>query len=85
MVDWFGPAIIEYFASSKGTSSMIAKRKTWLKEPGKVGRFPEEIEVTVVDEKGLDLPPGEVGAFYFCRIGRPPPTYNNAPEKTAES
>jgi long-chain acyl-CoA synthetase len=85
MIDWFGPVIIEYFASSEGAGPVIATSETWLKKPGTVGRCPEEIEITVVDENGLDLPPGEVGTFYFRRIGRPPPTYHNAPEKTAES
>jgi long-chain acyl-CoA synthetase len=85
MIEWFGPIIIEYFASSEGAGPVIASSETWLKKPGTVGRCPDEIEITVVDENGDDLPPGEVGTFYFRRIGRPPPTYHNAPEKTAES
>jgi long-chain acyl-CoA synthetase len=85
MIDWFGPVIIEYFASSEGAGPVIATSETWLKKPGTVGLCPAEIEITVVGENGENLPPGEVGTFYFRRIGRPPPTYHNAPEKTAES
>jgi len=85
MIDWFGPVIIEYFASSEGAGPVIATSETWLAKPGTVGRCPPEIEITVVGEDGEDLPPGAVGTFYFRRIGRPPPTYHNAPEKTAES
>ena len=85
MIEWFGPVIIEYFASSEGAGPVIATSETWLKKPGTVGRCPDEIEITVVDENGDDLPAGEVGTFYFRRIGRPPPTYHKAPEKTAES
>ena len=85
MIDWFGPVIIEYFASSEGAGPVIATSETWLRKPGTVGRCPPEIEITVVGENGEDLPSGEVGTFYFRRIGRPPPTYHNAPEKTADS
>ena len=85
MIDWFGPVIIEYFASSEGAGPVIATSETWLRKPGTVGRCPPEIEISVVGENGEDLPPGEVGTFYFRRVGRPPPTYHNAPEKTAES
>jgi len=85
MIDWFGPVIIEYFASSEGTGPAIATSKDWLKKPGTVGRVPDVIEISVVDDDGNHLGPGEVGTFYFRREGRPPPTYHNAPEKTHES
>lgn len=85
MIEWFGPVIIEYFASSEGAGPVVATSEDWLRKPGTVGKCPPEIEITVVGENGETLPPGEVGTFYFRRIGRPPPTYHNAPEKTAES
>ncbi len=85
MIDWFGPVIIEYFASSEGAGPVIATSADWLRKPGTVGRCPPEIEITVVGENGEDLPPGEVGTFYFRRDGVPPPTYHNAADKTAES
>ena len=85
MIEWFGPVIIEYFASSEGAGPVIATSAEWLAKPGTVGRCPKEIEISVVDENGDDLPSGEVGTFYFRRMGRPPPVYHNAPEKTAES
>lgn len=85
MIEWFGPVIIEYFASSEGTGPVIATSEDWLRKPGTVGRCPKEIEISVVGENGEDLPAGEVGTFYFRHVGRPPPDYHNAPEKTAES
>ncbi|MHB1445985.1 MAG: AMP-binding protein [Acidimicrobiales bacterium] len=67
MIDWLGPVIIEYFGSSEGTGPLIADSHEWLAHPGTVGRPGPTLAVSVVDEDGKDLPPGEVGTLYFQR------------------
>ena len=83
-IDWWGPVVIEYFGSSEGTGPLIATTEEWLSHPGTVGRPAPNLEVVAVDDDGTMLPTGEVGTLYF-RKPDGPPSYHNAPEKTAES
>lgn len=83
-IDWLGPVVIEYFGSSEGTGPLIATSEDWLAHPGTVGRPGPALEVAAMDEDGTALAVGEVGTLYF-RKPDGPPSYHNAPDKTAES
>ena len=85
MMDWFGPTLYEYYASSEGFGTSIGPQE-WLAHPGSVGRASGDgAEMRIRDENGLDLPAGEVGTLWVRNPGGASSEYLNAPEKTAES
>jgi long-chain acyl-CoA synthetase len=82
MIDWWGPIIDEYYASSEATGSTLITAEDWLAHPGSVGK-PMLGGVHILDEDGNELPPGEPGEIYF--EGGYAFEYLNDPAKTAAS
>jgi long-chain acyl-CoA synthetase len=63
MIEWLGPVIVEYYASTEGAGTLV-DATTWLSKPGTVGKpFPED-QVFVGDEDANPLPAGEVGMVW---------------------
>ncbi|OAN35456.1 fatty-acid--CoA ligase FadD4 [Mycolicibacterium iranicum] len=82
MIDWWGPIIDEYYASSEAHGSTLITAEEWLTHPGSVGR-PLAGALHIVGEDGAELPPGEAGEIYF--EGGFDFEYLNDPDKTAKS
>ncbi|HEX2213945.1 MAG TPA: fatty-acid--CoA ligase FadD4, partial [Mycobacterium sp.] len=82
MIDWWGPIIDEYYASSEAHGSTLIAAEDWLAHPGSVGK-PMVGALHILDEDGNELPPGEPGEIYF--EGGNTFEYLNDPEKTAKS
>lgn len=82
MIDWFGPVIVELYGASEGVGPVIATSDDWLSRPGTVGRATSALELSILDDDGNDLPPGEIGTIYAARP-EGPPRYHDDPEKTA--
>ena len=82
MIDWWGPIVDEYYASSEAIGSTLITAEEWLQHPGSVGR-PMYGALHIVGEDGSDLPPGEPGEIYF--EGSAGFEYLNDAEKTAAS
>ncbi|RKT87668.1 fatty-acyl-CoA synthase [Saccharopolyspora antimicrobica] len=66
MIEWWGPVLQEYYASTEGIGMTLIDSAQWLEKPGSVGRAILG-EVHVCDEAGGELPSGEVGTVYFGR------------------
>lgn len=82
MIEWFGPVIVELYGSSEGVGPVIATSREWLERPGTVGKATAALELSIVDDAGDDLPPGEIGTIYgHLRDGAP--EYYGDPDKTA--
>lgn len=64
MIEWWGPIIDEFYASSEGVGSTYITAEEWLTKPGSVGR-PLVGRPHVLDDDGRELPPGEAGELYF--------------------
>jgi long-chain acyl-CoA synthetase len=64
MIDWWGPIIDEYYASSEAVGASFIRAEEWLAHPGSVGR-PLVGVPHILDENGEELPPGEVGEIYY--------------------
>ena len=79
MIDWWGPIVDEYYASSEAHGSTLISAEDWLKHPGSVGK-PMMGAVHIVGEGGEELPTGEAGEIYF--EGGADFEYLNDPEKT---
>ncbi|WP_374023387.1 fatty-acid--CoA ligase FadD4 [Mycobacterium sp. HNNTM2301] len=82
MMDWWGPIIDEYYASSEAHGSTLITAEEWLAHPGSVGK-PMGGAVHILDENGNELPPGQAGEIYF--EGGSSFEYLNDPTKTAAS
>jgi long-chain acyl-CoA synthetase len=65
MMDWWGPILDEYYGASEGSGGFYITAAEWLKKPGSVGRCLPEWGSRVVNEKGEDCAPGEIGRVFF--------------------
>ncbi|OBI09228.1 acyl-CoA synthetase [Mycobacterium sp. E2462] len=82
MIEWWGPIIDEYYASSEAHGSTLISAEEWLTHPGSVGK-PMGGAVHILDEDGNELPPGQAGEIYF--EGGQSFEYLNDATKTASS
>jgi long-chain acyl-CoA synthetase len=64
MIDWWGPIIDEYYASSEAIGSTLITAEDWLNHPGSVGKS-MMTPLHILDEDGNELPPGQAGEIYF--------------------
>lgn len=84
MIDWWGPVIYEYYASTEGAGATFINSEQALAHPGSVGRDGVMGVVHICDESGVDLPVGEIGTVFWERELLPF-RYHNDPEKTASA
>ena len=82
VIDWWGPIVDEYYASSEAIGSTLITAEEWLAHPGSVGK-PMACQIHILDENGNELPPGQAGEIYF--EGGYSFEYLNDAEKTASS
>lgn len=64
MMDWVGPKIHEYYASTESGGCNITPEE-WLKKPGSVGKPSPGQEMKIFDDHGKEVKTGEVGTIYF--------------------
>lgn len=82
MIDWWGPIVDEYYASSEAIGATLISAEDWLEHPGSVGK-PSLGSVHILDEDGNDLSAGQEGEIYF--EGGHTFEYLNDPDNTAKS
>ena len=82
MIDWWGPIVDEYYASSEAIGSTLIAAEDWLTHPGSVGKS-MMAPLHILDEDGNEVPPGVAGEIYF--EGGMDFEYLNDPDKTASS
>ena len=82
MIDWWGPIVDEYYASSEAIGSTLITAEDWLSHPGSVGKSMMST-IHILDEDGNELPPGQAGEIYF--EGGLDFEYLNDPGKTASA
>ena len=83
MIEWWGPVIYEYYASTEAAGATFIGSEDALTHPGSVGRAGMGV-IRICDETGAEVPTGEVGLVYFER-DTPAFEYHNDPEKTASA
>jgi long-chain acyl-CoA synthetase len=64
MIDWWGPIVDEYYASSEAVGASFIRAEEWLEHPGSVGK-PLVGTPHILDDDGGELPPGEAGTIYY--------------------
>ncbi|WP_040796722.1 acyl-CoA synthetase [Nocardia higoensis] len=83
MIDWWGPVLREYYASTEGNGVTFIDSEQWLRKPGSVGKSGLGV-IRICGADGAELPVGEIGTVYFERE-EAPFAYHNDPAKTAEA
>ena len=81
MLEWWGPIIHEYYASTEGVGATHISAEEWLKKPGSVGRTSLG-PIHICDDEGNELPAGTSGLIYFEALPGRVVNYLNDPEKT---
>lgn len=81
MIDWWGPVLFEYYASTEGIGMTFIDSREWLSKPGSVGRAAMGT-VRICGDDGQERPTGEVGTVYFERDDEMVFEYLGDPEKT---
>ncbi|MBF8189144.1 AMP-binding protein [Nonomuraea sp. K274] len=84
IMDWWGPVLYEYYGSTESAIAFAVKPHEWLAKPGTVGRPAPTFEAKIVDEAGMELPPGEPGMIYV-KSSTNSFEYRKDPAKTAAS
>ncbi|ARE37749.1 hypothetical protein A0W34_29945 (plasmid) [Rhodococcus sp. BH4] len=83
ILEWLGPVLFEYYASSEGFGTSITSAD-WLEHPGSVGRFDANgAQMKVLDDLQNPLPAGEVGTLWIENPGGQTAEYFGDPDKTA--
>jgi fatty-acyl-CoA synthase len=83
MIDWLGPILVEYYASTEGAGSTFIDSATWLEHPGSVGRSTTPGALHICDETGREMGPREVGTVYFASpTGARPFSYHGDEQKS---
>lgn len=83
MIEWWGPVIHEYYASTEAAGATFIGPQEALDHPGSVGK-PLLGVVHICAEDGAEMPVGEVGQVYFER-DEVAFEYHNDPEKTRKA
>jgi long-chain acyl-CoA synthetase len=83
MIDWFGPVIHEYYASTEAIGATYVNSVDWLAHPGTVGK-PLLGLPRICGPDGEVLEADEVGTVYFER-DELTFSYHGDPEKTAST
>ncbi len=65
MIDWWGPIIYEYYAGTEGNGSTTITSSEWLAHKGSVGRASASCKIHILDDDGVEMPPGEIGTVHF--------------------
>lgn len=63
MIDWWGPILDEYYASTETAGLATISSQEWLAHPGSVGRARGK-PFHICDDAGAELPAGEPGLIY---------------------
>lgn len=66
----------EIFASSELVGSIIVRGDEWLGRPGTIGRPAPTTELKILDDRGVELPVGEVGEIYMKLTGVDEPLFS---------
>lgn len=83
MMEWFGPILHEYYASTEANGITMIGPEDWFRNPGSVGQAKLGV-IHICDDDGEEVPTGAPGLVYFERESMPF-AYHGAPEKTVSA
>jgi long-chain acyl-CoA synthetase len=83
MIEWWGPAICEYYAATEGGGTLVGADE-WMTKPGTVGRAWPGAEIRIYDDAGNQLPAGQIGTVYM-KLGMADFEYYKDKDKTRKN
>jgi long-chain acyl-CoA synthetase len=83
MIEWWGPAICEYYAATEGGGTLVGADE-WMTKRGTVGRPWAGAEIRIYDDAGNPLPPGQIGTVYM-KLGAADFEYYKDKDKTRKN
>ena len=76
-IEWLGPERVwELYGGTEGTGATWISGTEWLDHKGSVGKCVRDSRVRILDEKGRDCAPGEIGEVYLMPAGGPGSSYH---------
>jgi long-chain acyl-CoA synthetase len=84
MIEWWGPVIWELYGGTESGPATACSSEEWLTRPGTVGQPLEGSKIRILDERGLELPPGQVGEVFIHSSTNPEFTYHGREAERAE-
>jgi long-chain acyl-CoA synthetase len=84
MIEWWGPVIWELYGGTESGPATACSSEEWLAHPGTVGRPVEGSTIRILDDQGVDLPPGKVGEVFVHSSTNPDFTYHGREAERAE-
>lgn len=84
MIEWWGNVLWEAYGATEAQGTIVSA-EDWLRRPGTVGKPHSGAAVKIMDEKGCELPPFEVGLVYLRSVVGEPFEYKGDPDKTRAS
>ena len=65
MLAWWGPVLWEAYGATEAQGTIVSSAE-WLRRPGTVGRAIDGSRLTIMDDNGRELLPGEIGSVYIA-------------------
>jgi len=84
MIEWWGPVIWELYGGTESGPATACNSEEWLAHPGTVGRAVEGSTIKILDDRGSELPLGEVGEVFVCSSTNSEFTYHGREAERAE-
>lgn len=76
LIDWLGPErVFEAYGGTERIGGTLISGAEWLAHPGSVGRPTGGRRIRILDERGAELPPGEIGEVFMMPPGGRGSTY----------
>ncbi len=64
-MDRFGDRLYNFYGSTETGIGTIARPQDMRRAPGTVGRPPQGVNLAILDDEGMPLPPGELGSIHL--------------------
>ncbi|HEU4619671.1 MAG TPA: AMP-binding protein [Gammaproteobacteria bacterium] len=84
MLEWWGPIVWESYGAAEA-QGVIVSPSDWLEAPGTVGKPISGSGIKILDERGRELRPGEIGLVYLKPHTGDRFEYKGDPEKTRDA
>jgi len=79
LIEWLGPIVCEFYGGTENGVLTLLESDEWLAHPGSVGRLLDNCRISIRDDDGNELPPGQAGEIFGYNFNLAPFEYVNLP------